>query len=88
MAVLPVHTRSERALFKLLLADPQGLFAGRKEPNWIDVAKLWSSHADGISIFYKVSCLSIGYSLQQRAFTDFFPSLAGRASEEPLEDLW
>src|SRR5208283_277530 len=53
-AILPIHTKEERALFRLLIADLNGFFAGKKEPDWQAVAARWSSHADGISIFYKV----------------------------------
>ena len=55
VAVLPIHTTAERALFKALLADSEGLFSGRKEPNWIELAKKWNGHGDGVNIFYKVS---------------------------------
>ena len=54
VAVLPIHTKVEHALFKLLIADLNGLFAGKKEPDWQAVAAQWSGHADGIAIFYKV----------------------------------
>lgn len=54
VTILPIHTKAERALFKMFIAKTQGLFAGRKEPNWIEFAKLWSDHADGINVFYKV----------------------------------
>jgi hypothetical protein len=56
-AVLPIHTKAERALFKLLLNEAQGVFTGRKEPNWPNLAARWSTHSDGINIFFKV-CLN------------------------------
>jgi hypothetical protein len=55
IAVLPIHTKAERGLFKLLVSDSQGLFSGKKEPSWEVVATKWVGHCDGISVFYKVS---------------------------------
>jgi hypothetical protein len=54
IAVLPIHTTYERALYRLLVKKPNGLFSGRTQPNWIAVATAWMQHADGIQIFYKV----------------------------------
>jgi hypothetical protein len=55
IAVLPVHTKSERLLFKALLLSPQGSFAAADhEPNWQDLAREWNTHGDGREIFYKV----------------------------------
>jgi hypothetical protein len=53
-AVLPVHTKAERALFALLVSDVHGLFAGKREPNWEAVVSRWVGHSDGVTIFYKV----------------------------------
>ncbi|KAM6501786.1 hypothetical protein JOM56_001763 [Amanita muscaria] len=55
-AILPVHTKAERALFRALVIDmsSNGLFSGRKQPNWENVAGRWSQHADGREIFYKL----------------------------------
>ena len=55
VAVLPVHTKAERALFKSLVADPKGLFAKERMPSWEAVAAQWSELVDGQDIFYKVS---------------------------------
>ncbi|KAG6848519.1 hypothetical protein H0H93_016335 [Arthromyces matolae] len=54
VAILPIHTPDERGLFKLLLANPDGPFSGRTEPNWMDVAAQWNNHANGLTIFYKL----------------------------------
>ena len=54
MAVLPIHTKPERALFRLLVANAQGLFSGNRQPNWQVLASQWASHSDGLHIFYKV----------------------------------
>jgi hypothetical protein len=54
MAVLPVHTPTERALYRMLVKQDKGLFSGKTQPNWIAVAAEWSKHCDGIRIFYKV----------------------------------
>ena len=54
VAVLPVHTPSERALYRLLVKQPNGLFSGKTQPNWVTVAVEWSRHCDGIHIFYKL----------------------------------
>ena len=54
IAVLPIHTSHERALYQLLVQKPNGLFSGKSQPNWVAVATEWMQHADGIQIFYKV----------------------------------
>ena len=54
IAILPVHTRQERSLYRLLVKQSNGLFSGKKQPNWVAVAVEWSKYADGINIFYKV----------------------------------
>jgi hypothetical protein len=55
VAVLPVHTREERDLFRLLVQSSP-LFANvtTRQPNWTSLAAIWASHANGKSIFYKV----------------------------------
>ena len=53
--VVPIHTKAERILFKMLVHEKDGLFAGEREPNWDTVAVRWAGHSDGINIFYKVS---------------------------------
>jgi hypothetical protein len=54
MAILPVHTSQERALFRILVKKPNGLFSGTRQPDWIAVTVEWSQYCDGIHIFYKV----------------------------------
>lgn len=54
-AVVPIHTKAERILFKMLIHETNGLFAGKREPNWDTVAVRWAGHSDGVNIFYKVS---------------------------------
>ncbi|KAG6877083.1 hypothetical protein C0992_010900, partial [Termitomyces sp. T32_za158] len=49
MAILPIHTRDERGLFKLLMAQSIA-----NEPNWVRVAGDWNGHANGLTIFYKL----------------------------------
>lgn len=53
-AVLPVHTRSEHALFQLY-ADTSPQFSGPRGPNFAALASDMNDHADGLTIFYKVS---------------------------------
>ncbi|KAL6307399.1 hypothetical protein BKA93DRAFT_747778 [Sparassis latifolia] len=52
-AVLPVHTREERDLFQLFV-DLLPLFKMPGQPNWDVAAAVWSNHADGRKIFYKL----------------------------------
>lgn len=52
-AVVPVHTKAERGLFKLLVSHLA--IAEKHQPNWETMAVQWSSHTDGKTIFYKVS---------------------------------
>ncbi|KAG6896938.1 hypothetical protein C0992_005144 [Termitomyces sp. T32_za158] len=54
VAILPVHTQDERGLFKLFVAEANGLFSGRSEPNWYQVAEQWNNHANGLTVFYKL----------------------------------
>ena len=54
VAVLPVHTVEEKALYRLLLKSNTGQFSGEKQPDWITLAQEWQRHANGTSIFYKV----------------------------------
>ncbi|TFK55407.1 hypothetical protein OE88DRAFT_1804266 [Heliocybe sulcata] len=54
VAILPVHTRSERALFRLLITDIHSRFGNEKEPSWDAVAAEWSRHVDGTAVFYKL----------------------------------
>lgn len=49
IAVLPVHTPDERALFRLFMK-----FEGSSQPNWTSFTSRWSEHCDGKTIFYKV----------------------------------
>ncbi|KAF8419486.1 hypothetical protein L210DRAFT_3766619 [Boletus edulis BED1] len=52
-AVLPIHTRSERALFQLY-ADTSPHFSSSSGPNFTLLASDMNSHADGHTIFYKL----------------------------------
>ncbi|KAG1773608.1 hypothetical protein EV702DRAFT_1200931 [Suillus placidus] len=54
VAVLPVHTVEEKALYRLLLKNNTGQFSGKKQPNWITLAQEWQRHTNGTSIFYKL----------------------------------
>ncbi|KAF8633831.1 hypothetical protein AX17_004351 [Amanita inopinata Kibby_2008] len=60
VAVVPVHTKAERELFRAMIAvsgkegDGDGLFTGKAQPNWETVAARWNEHAEGHEIFYKV----------------------------------
>lgn len=49
-AVLPVHTSVERKLFKTL---HQNKFPTINSSVWIEFAKAWSAHVDGVEVFYK-----------------------------------
>lgn len=61
-AVLPIHTPEEQALYRTLAKRPDGLFAGKTQPNWVAVAQDWARFCDGIYIFYKVSPFLASYS--------------------------
>ncbi|KAI0369360.1 hypothetical protein BV20DRAFT_1113655 [Pilatotrama ljubarskyi] len=54
VAILPVHTPEERALYRMLAKQPAGYFAGPRQPNWVSLATEWSKYADGVHIFYKL----------------------------------
>lgn len=71
VAVIPVHTKVERALFHGLVADNQGLFSGTQPPKWETVAVTWNQHADGQAIFYKVSTSGQCYRYD-RIFTGLY----------------
>ena len=55
IAVLPVHTSEEKALYRLLIKKATGEFSGKRQPNWINLASDWQRQADGKNIFYKVN---------------------------------
>ncbi|KIK78260.1 hypothetical protein PAXRUDRAFT_164440, partial [Paxillus rubicundulus Ve08.2h10] len=55
-AALPVHTREEHTLFQAY-ADSLPLFNASQQPNFIALASLMNSHADGMQVFYKVYCV-------------------------------
>ena len=59
VAILPIHTPEERALFRLLVSMPNGPFSGESQPNWVAMASRWAEHCDGMKIFYKVCHLRI-----------------------------
>ncbi|KAG2113631.1 hypothetical protein BD769DRAFT_1673635 [Suillus cothurnatus] len=54
VAVLPIHTIKEKALYWLLLKNNTGQFSGKKQPNWITLAQEWQHHTNRTSIFYKL----------------------------------
>jgi hypothetical protein len=54
VAILPIHTVEEKALYRLLIKSVKGQFAGRKQPNWVALTQEWQHHANGTHIFYKV----------------------------------
>ncbi|KAI1787068.1 hypothetical protein LXA43DRAFT_1098652 [Ganoderma leucocontextum] len=53
-AVLPVHTSKERSVFHSLV-NTSALFKTRAQPDWHMLAIEWSGHANGTTIFYKLS---------------------------------
>ena len=56
IAVLLVHTKPERLLFKALLLSRQDAFSAAEcEPGWLNLAQEWNAHGNGQTIFYKVS---------------------------------
>jgi hypothetical protein len=56
VAVLPVHTKPERLLFKALLLSRQGAFlVAECEPDWLNLAQEWNAHGNGQTIFYQVN---------------------------------
>ena len=54
MAVLPVHTKPERMLFKALLLSLEHTGATGREPEWQSLTREWNAHCDGKEIRYKV----------------------------------
>jgi hypothetical protein len=55
MAILPVYTREERDLFQLLVhSSPLFVNSALRQPNWTALTVVWTGHADGRHIFYKV----------------------------------
>ena len=54
IAVLPVHTREERALFQLY-ASSSPHFSRSEKPDFTALASDMNAHANGITIFYMVS---------------------------------
>ncbi|KAG6370815.1 hypothetical protein JVT61DRAFT_11026 [Boletus reticuloceps] len=55
VAVLPVHSREERDLFRLLMqSSPLFSDATNRQPNWTSLAAVWATHANGKTIFYKL----------------------------------
>ncbi|KAG1878532.1 hypothetical protein C8R48DRAFT_768098 [Suillus tomentosus] len=54
VAILPIHTVEEKALYCLLIKSVTGQFAGQKQPNWVALAQEWQHHANGTHIFYKL----------------------------------
>ncbi|KAF8134402.1 hypothetical protein EV363DRAFT_1561939 [Boletus edulis] len=66
VAVLPVHTREERDLFRLLVhSSPLFSDVATRQPNWTSLAAVWATHANGKTIFYKVR----GLTTRQTAIT-------------------
>ncbi|KAI0704374.1 hypothetical protein BC835DRAFT_1317043 [Cytidiella melzeri] len=53
-AILPVHTSHERHLYRLIRRQYDGLFTQRSQPDWVALAMLWSTHCDGVKVFYKL----------------------------------
>jgi hypothetical protein len=51
-AILPVHTHEEQELFMTIYRDR---YVQDVTPNWLDFVKVWSTHANGTTIFYKTS---------------------------------
>ncbi|KAF8328650.1 hypothetical protein F5887DRAFT_897466 [Amanita rubescens] len=57
IAILPVHTPAERALFRLLMSMSNGPFSAtgtNRQLNWVAMASRWAEHCDGKTIFYKL----------------------------------
>ena len=57
-AILPIHTGEERSLFQSLTRSSP-LFVGAQQPDFVALASLFNSHANGISIFYKVTFMTL-----------------------------
>jgi len=56
-AITPVHTREERDIFTLLMESSRA-FSNKSQPDWTRLASEWSSHCNGKTVFYKVTCQS------------------------------
>ncbi|GBE79021.1 hypothetical protein SCP_0202180 [Sparassis crispa] len=52
--ILPLHTAEERALYRMLVKQPGGHFAGKTQPNWVSLARDWSRYCNGVHVFYKL----------------------------------
>ncbi len=55
IAILPIHTPEERAVFRTIVKRQNGEFSKPSKPNWITVARQWMDYADGQKVFYKVN---------------------------------
>lgn len=55
-ALLPVDTSTERTLFRERLKEHQGGRNATREPDWIAMSRAFNAAADGVLVFYKVSC--------------------------------
>ncbi len=64
VAILPIHTPEERALFRILAKRPNGPFSGPRQPNWITVAQEWSTYCDGKHVYYKVCHPAVALCMQ------------------------
>ncbi|PBK81020.1 hypothetical protein ARMGADRAFT_1039609 [Armillaria gallica] len=53
IAILPIHTPEERAIFHALVKRPNSEFSKPMKPNWIMVTYQWMDYADGQKVFYK-----------------------------------
>jgi len=59
-AILPIHTGKEHSLFQSLTCSLP-LFVGAQQPDFIALASLFNSHANGANIFYKVAFITLNY---------------------------
>lgn len=54
--ILPIHTPSEKQLFRHLMQESKEFNSKSTGPNWKEAVKVWNRHADETDdIFYKVS---------------------------------
>ncbi|KAL6304043.1 hypothetical protein BKA93DRAFT_749988 [Sparassis latifolia] len=51
--ILPLHTAEEHALYRMLVKQPGGHFAGKTQPNWVSLVRDWSHYCNGVHVFYK-----------------------------------
>jgi hypothetical protein len=67
-AIVPVHTKQEKALFRSLLLEFTGEDANVDDRTWREFAVHWHRNADGRNVFYKTTEHLKSYYTQWKAY--------------------